>query len=138
MLNFLINYTYSSTYDGADHDNPQKCEFGCSFTEKQMAAVPRHAFNLATAIKLPKYENLDLILNTKYSDSMRDYGSGNKTFNDVVLDDFLVNDLSLKYNYLNSYNLFFDINNILDEGYETRDYYNQLGRTVNFRIKKSY
>ena len=49
-----------------------------------------------------KSENLDLTLNTKYSDSLRDYGSGNKTFKDVVLDDFLVNDLSLKYNYLNS------------------------------------
>jgi outer membrane receptor protein involved in Fe transport len=132
----MFNYTYSSTYDGADHDNVNKTE--SSFTETEMAAVPRHTFNLKTAFKLPGYENLDLTLNTKYSDSMRDYGSGNKTFNDVVLDDFLVNDLSMKYNYLNSYNLFFDINNILDESYETRDYYNQLGRTFNFGVKKSY
>ena len=136
MLNFLFNYTYSSTYDGADHDNSNKT--ATSFTDTKMVAVPRHAFNLVTAFKLPGYENLDLTLKTKYSDTMRDYGSGNKTFNDVSLDDFLVNDLSMKYNYLNSYNLFFDINNILDEGYETRDYYNQLGRTLNFGIKKSY
>ena len=136
MLNFLFNYTYSSTYDGADHDNINKT--ATSFTDTKMVAVPRHAFNLVTAFKLPGYENLNLTLKTKYSDTMRDYGSGNKTFNDVSLDDFLVNDLSMKYNYLNSYNLFFDINNILDEGYETRDYYNQLGRTFNFGIKKSY
>jgi outer membrane receptor protein involved in Fe transport len=136
MLNFMFNYTYSSTYDGADHDNENKT--ATSFTDTKMVAVPRHAFNLVTAFKLPGYENLDLTFNTKYSDTMRDYGSGNKTFNDVELDDFLVNDLSLKYNYLNSYNLFFDINNILNEGYETRDYYNQLGRTFNFGIKRSY
>ena len=49
----------------------------------------------------------DLSLNTKYSDSLRDYGSGNKTFKDVVLDDFLVNDLSLKYNYLKNTNIFY-------------------------------
>ena len=34
---------------------------------------------------------------------------------DETIDDYLVNDLSTKYNLWDTYNLFFDINNILDE-----------------------
>ena len=57
---------------------------------------------------------------------------------DETLDDYLVNDLSIKYNLLNSFDLFFDINNILDEKYETARDYSQMDRSYNFGIRRSY
>ena len=89
-------------------------------------------------MKIPKYDNLDLTLKTKWSDVARDYGNGNRTFMDEGLDDYLVNDLSIKYNLMNTYNLFFDINNIMDEKYETARDYSQMDRSFNFGIRRIY
>ena len=134
-LNFGMNYTYTSTYDGAEQDDPDKNE---SYHDARMVRVPRHIINLATNIKIPGYKNLDLTLNTKWSDSARDYGNGNRTWRDETIDDYLVNDLSIKSNLWNTYNLFFDINNILDEKYETTRDYSQMDRSFNFGIRRVY
>ena len=98
---------------------------------------------MVTNIKIPKYKNLDVSLISKWSDEARDYGNGNlnrngKSFNDGELDSYFVNDLSVKYNYLNSYNLFLNITNILDKKYETALDYSQMDRSFNFGIKKVY
>ena len=53
--------------------------------------------NLSTNFKLPGYENLNISLNTKWSDMARDYGNGMTGYKDIIIDDFLVNDLYLKY-----------------------------------------
>jgi len=135
MLNFGLNYTYTSTYDGAEQDDPNKNQ---SFHNAQMVRVPRHLINLETNIKIPGYKNLDLTLNTKWSDTARDYGNGNRTWNDEETDDYLVNDLSIKYNLWNNYNLFFDITNIFDEKYETARDYSQMDRSFNFGIRRVY
>ena len=94
--------------------------------------------NLITNMKIPGYKNLDLSLSTKWSDDSRDYGNGNRTYRDEKLDDYFVNDLSIKYNLLNSFDLFFDINNILDEKYETVRDYSQMDRSFNFGIRRVY
>ena len=135
QLNFDLNYTFTSTYDGAEQDDPDK---NASYFMTEMVRVPRHLINLKTNMKVPGYKNLDLSLNTKFSDDARDYGNGNRTFRDERLDDYIVNDLSIKYNLFNTYNLFFDINNILDEKYETARDYSQLDRSYNFGIRRSY
>jgi len=135
QLNFDLNYTYTSTYDGAEQDDP---DMNQSYFMTQMVRVPRHLINLKTNMKIPGQKNLDLSLNTKWSDDARDYGNGNRTWRDERLDDYLVNDLSIKYNLFNTYNLFFDINNILDEKYETVRDYSQLDRSYNFGIRRSY
>ena len=134
-LNFGLNYTYTSTYDGAEQDDPDKNE---NFHDARLVRVPRHIVNLATNLKIPGYKNLDLTLNTKWSDDARDYGNGNRTWADEKIDDYLVNDLSIKYNLWESYNLFFDINNILDEKYETARDYSQMDRSFNFGIRRVY
>ncbi len=134
-LNFGLNYTYTSTYDGAEQDDP---DMNQSYHDGRLVRVPRHIFNLATNLKVPGYKNLDLTLNTKWSDRSRDYGNGNRTWRDETLDDYFVNDLSLKYNLWGTYNLFFDINNILDEKYETVRDYSQMDRSYNFGIRRSY
>ncbi len=134
-LNFGLNYTYTSTYDGAEQDDPNKNE---SYHNAQMVRVPRNIINLATNLKIPRYKNLELTLNTKWSDESRDYGNGNRTFRDETVDDYLVNDLSIKYNLWDTYSLFFNIDNILDEKYETSRDYSQMDRTINFGVKRSY
>ena len=134
-LNFDFNYTYTSTYDGAEQDDPNKNQ---SYHDARLVRVPRHIINLTTNIKIPAYKNLDLSLSTKWSDDSRDYGNGNRTWNDEKIDDYFVNDLSIRYNLLDSFNLFFDINNILDEKYETARDYSQIDRSFNFGIRRVY
>jgi len=134
-LNFDLNYTYTSTYDGAEQDDPDKNE---SYHDARLVRVPRNMVNLITNMKIPGYKNLDLSLSTKWSDDSRDYGNGNRTWRDETLDDYLVNDLSIKYNLWNTYNLFFNINNILDEKYETVRDYSQMDRSFNFGIRRAY
>ena len=93
---------------------------------------------MVTNFKVPGYKNLDLTLNSKWSDNSRDYGNGNRTFLDESLDDYFVNDLSARYNLWNSFDLFFDINNILNEKYETVRDYSQMDRSFNFGIRRAY
>ena len=135
QLNFGLNYTYTSTYDGAEQDDPDK---NASYFMTEMVRVPRHLINLKTNFKIPGYKDLDFSLNTKFSDDARDYGNGNRTWRDERLDDYIVNDLSIKYNLWNSFDLFLDINNILDEKYETVRDYSQMDRSFNFGIRRSY
>jgi len=134
-LNFDLNYTYTSTYDGAEQDDPNR---NTNYHDARLVRVPRHIVNLATNMKIPGYKNLDLTLNTKWSDDSRDYGNGNRTWADEKIDDFLVNDLSINYKLWDTYNLFFDINNILNEKYNTALDYSQMDRSFNFGIKRDY
>ena len=135
FLNFGLNYTFTSTYDGAEADDPNRNQ---NYTNNQMVRVPRNIINLDTNFRLPGYENLDFTLRTKWSDMARDYGNGNRTYRDERIDDYLVNDLLIKYNFLNTYDMFFNITNVLDEKYETSRDYSQMDRSFNFGLKRVY
>ena len=134
LLNFGLNYTYTSTYDGAEQDDPDKNE---NYSNAQMVRVPRNLFNLSTNIKSDKYQNLEFTINSKWSDKARDYGNGNRTFRDEVISKYFINDLIIKYN-LGNYDLMFNINNFLDEEYETARDYSQMGRSFYFGFKRAY
>ena len=56
---------------------------------------------------------------------------------DVYLDDYIVNNLTLNYNFV-GYNTFLKIGNIFDEKYNTVLDYSQMDRTFNFGIRRSY
>ncbi len=139
ILNFDFNYTYTQTYDGAEQDNPNNTNIN-----SQMVRIPRNMINLITNFKVPGYKDFNVSLKTKWSDKARDYGNGNanrngsQSFADSELDSYLVSDLSIKYNFFNKYNLYFDINNILDKNYETAQDYSQMGRNFNFGLKTNY
>jgi vitamin B12 transporter len=135
FLSFNLNYTYTSTFDGAEADDPNRNQ---NFTNNQIVRVPRNLINLQTNFRFSKYKNLDFLLNTKWSDMARDYGNGNRTFSDERTDDYLVNDFYMKYNLWNEYNLFFNITNIFNEKYETARDYSQMDRSFNVGIKKVY
>tara|TARA_Y100000590_G_scaffold18275_1_gene21785 strand:+ start:49833 stop:51779 length:1947 start_codon:yes stop_codon:yes gene_type:complete len=137
-LNFDLNYTYTSTYDGAEHDNPDLLS---SYTNSQMVRVPRHFLNFATNYTFPDTK-LNLSLKTKISSKARDYGNANEpangTFDDVKLNSYMVNDLSLNYKLWGTYNVFFDVINVFDKKYNTALQYSQMDRSFNFGIKRSY
>ncbi len=138
MINFGLNYTYTQTYDGAEHDNPSNTNTG-----SQMVRVPRNLVNLITNVNFPGYKDLNITLSTKWSDKARDYGNGNKnnngaSFNDAELESYLVNDLSLKYKIFDNYDLYFDIINITDKKYETVQDYSQMDRSFNFGLKRRF
>ncbi len=134
-LNFGLNYTYNSTYDGAEQDDPDK---NSSYYNSQMVRIPRHLLNLKTVLKFPNYKGLNLIINSKWSDEARDYGNGNRTYNDERTKSYFVNDLNLNYNFYNKLNFYLNITNVFDENYETARDYSQLGRSFNFGIKNLY
>ena len=139
MINFVFNYTYTQTYDGAEQDNPNN-----SNINSQMVRVPRNIINLSTNVKIPSYKNLGLTLRTKWSDKARDYGNGNanrngsQSFADAELDSYLVNDLSINYKLSNNYDLYFDIINITDKKYQTALDYTQMDRSFNFGLKRRF
>lgn len=134
-LNFNLNYTYTSTYDGAEQDDPNANQ---NYTNAQLVRVPRNIINLQTNFQSQNDKNLSYILNSKWSDMARDYGNGNRTYSDERLDDYFVNDFSINYKIWESYNLFFNITNIFDEKYETVRDYSQLDRSFNIGLKSIY
>ena len=138
QLNFDLNYTYTSTYDGAEHDNPDLLS---SYTNSQMVRVPRHFLNLSTNYTFPN-KKMNLSLKTKISSKSRDYGNENEpadsSFDDVKLNSYMVNDLSLNYNLWGTYDLFFDVINLFDKKYNTALQYSQMDRAFNFGIKRKY
>ena len=138
-LNFDFNYTYTSTYDGAEFENPDLNT--AHYVNSQMVRVPRHFFNLITNYQIPE-TNLGLTLRTKISSKARDYGNANNprhnAYEDVHLGGYAVHDLSLNYDLFGQYDVFADLNNILDQRYETSLDYSSQERSVNFGIKRSY
>ena len=135
LMNFALNYTYTSTYDGAEQDDPDKSS---SYTNSQMVRVPRHLINIKTNFLLPNIDDLNISINTKWSDMARDYGNGNRTYNDEKTDDYIVNDLIINYNLWSTYNLHLKITNLFDEKYETARDYSQLRRSLNFGLNRSF
>ena len=103
-----------------------------------MVRVPRNLINLQTRYTPPNDKNLSFILDSKWSDTARDYGNGNRTYQDERTDDYFVNDLSIKYNLWNNYNLFFNITNVFNEKYETTRDYSQMDRSFNIGLKRIY
>ena len=129
-----INYNYNDTYDGADCDDPDRDATKC--IDSAMVRVPRH--EITSAINYKINENLTNKFLIKYSGETRDYGNGNNSFSDVILDDYITFDYSAKYRLYDFYDLFFTVNNIFDQDYEEAWMYSSLGRTINFGIRRVY
>ena len=138
-LTFDLGYTYNSTYDGADFDDPNLGPGSAGdFLNSQMVRVPRHLINIGASFDLT--DNLNLNWKTKWSDTVRDYGNGNVdggSYRDVRLDSYSVSDFSLNLNYGN-YKGFFNITNLFNEKYSQAVQYTGPKRALNFGFKKLY
>ena len=107
-----------------------------------MVRDPKHIINLETNYVFPKNKDLSLKLQTKWSDTTRDYGNFNSPksgtdYMDVFLDDYILNNLEIDYNWF-GYKTFLKITNIFDEKYNTVLDYSQMDRSFNLGIRRTY
>ena len=138
-LNFDLAYTYNSTYDGADFDDPDLGPGSAGdFLNSQMVRVPRHLFNIGANYNIT--DTTILSWKTKWSDTARDYGNTNDAggnFRDVRLKSYAVSDLGLGFNYGN-YKGFVDLTNVFNEKYSQAIQYSAPERALSFGFKKLY
>ncbi len=138
-LNFNLAYTYNSTYDGADWDDPDLGPGSAGdFTNSQMVRVPRHLLNLGAIYQLS--DNASLNWKTKWSDTARDYGNGNaagNNFTDVRLGSYAVSDLGLDFSY-GVYRGFVNVSNLFNENYSQALQFTGPKRALNIGFKKLY
>ncbi len=133
-FNISLNYNYTDTHDGADCDDPNVGSTSC--IDESMVRVPRHSSNINLSLKTKS--NLKNILSLKYNGEVRDYGNGNNSFSDVILEDYFIVDYSLKYDLLNYGEIYLDIDNVFKNNYEQAFMYSSMGRNINFGIRKIY
>ena len=147
-LNFNLNYTLSRTYDGADMDDALNKDGktggtgGGAFTDSRMVRVPRHMLGLNTYYKFPN-KNMTLNLQTIAASNARDYGNFNSpmhgsSYADVKLDAYIVNHLTLDFDYLPGYDIYLKLINIFDEEYNTALHYSQPSRSFKLGLKRSF
>jgi len=135
-FNVSLNYNYTDTHDGADCDDPNVGSTSC--IDESMVRVPRHSSNVNLSLKTKN--NLKNILSLKYNGEVRDYGNGNNSFKDVILDDYFTVDYSLKYDLLNygGMEIYMDIYNVFKNNYEQAFMYSSMGRSINIGLRKNY
>ena len=138
-LNFNLGYTYNSTYDGADFDDPDLGPGSAGdFLNSQMVRVPRHFINIGANYNIT--DTTALNWKTKWSDTTRDYGNVNNAggnFRDVRLKSYSVSDLGLSFLFGN-YRGFVDLTNVFNEKYSQAIQYSAPERALNFGFKKLY
>ena len=133
-FNILTNYNYTDTYDGADCDDPNVGSTSC--IDQSMVRIPRHSF--VTDFMFKNNINFENKFSINYSDEVRDYGNGNNSFKDVILDEYMVVDYSGVYNLFNKTSLYFNINNIFNNNYEQAFMYSSMDRTANIGFKSIF
>ena len=102
-----MSYNYTDTYDGADCDDPNVGSGSC--IDEAMVRVPRHASNID--FNLNTRNNFKNTLSFKYNGEVRDYGNANNSFKDVILDEYVLVNYSLKRNIYNNGLIYMQINN---------------------------
>tara|TARA_B100000579_G_C22836390_1_gene859047 strand:+ start:95 stop:1993 length:1899 start_codon:yes stop_codon:yes gene_type:complete len=133
-FNISLNYNYSDTYDGADCDDPNVGSGSC--IDEAMVRVPRHAISSKIMYKTQK--NIKNYFSLSYTDEVRDYGNGNNSFNDVILDDYFLADFKTTYKLFNTFDLYLKINNIFNNNYEKAFMYSSMGRTYDFGLSRVF
>ena len=132
-LSIDFNYNFSDTYDGADCDDPNVGSGSC--IDESMVRVPRHSWSTTLT---HNNKNLTNRINIIYSDEVRDYGNANNSFKDVMLNEYFVINYNLNYKIFNNLNLYFNIDNILDEDYEKAYMYSSMERSFNLGLNRSF
>ena len=137
-LNFNLGYTYNSTYDGADFDDPDLGPGSAGdFLNSQMVRVPRHLINIGANYNIGN--NMNLNWKTKWSDSARDYGNGNSAetggnYRDMRLPSYAVSDLELDFLY-GDYKSFINLTNLFNKKYSQAVQFSAPERALNFGFK---
>ena len=88
-------------------------------------------------------ENISLNLQTIGATDSRDYGNFNSpkhgsNYADVKLPAYFVNHLTINFDLIPDYDVFFKITNLTNEDYHTALHYSQPGRGFSLGLKKSF
>ena len=138
-LNLSLGYTYNSTYDGADFDDPDMGPGSAGdFLNSQMVRVPRHLLNFGADYSFSNKINFNW--KTKWSDTARDYGNTNEaggSFRDMRLSSYIVSDVGMNFFY-GDYRAFVNLSNIFDEKYSQALQFSAPERSLNIGFKKIY
>ena len=130
-----FDYTYNETYDSNTCD-ADGCHVKSSNIGDAKVRVPKNTFSSKiTHNTLPGLKNSVQI---KFVDERRDFGDGNNSFKDVILEDYTTINLTTNYRLYDTYDLYFDAANIFDDNYEQAHGYSSMGRSFNFGIKRVY
>ena len=143
-LNIGFNYTLTKSYSGMDCDKPEKDKWGYTscldtghgWLESAMVRVPIHA--LSSKINYQFNKDLDGSLMLTYKGRTRDYGGTDYSFNDQILDEYLLVDLKSSYKLFEGYNLDFSVKNLFDKNYENALDYSGTPRTMNVGLKIAF
>jgi len=143
-LNIGFNYTLTKSYSGMDCDKPEKDKWGYTscldsghgWLESEMVRVPIHA--LSSKINYQFNNELDGSLLLTYKGQTRDYGGTDYSFQDQILNDYILLDLNSSYKIIGGYNLDFSIKNLFDKHYEDALDYSGTPRSMNIGLKIAY
>jgi vitamin B12 transporter len=143
-LNIGFNYTLTKSYSGMDCDKPEKDKWGYTscldtghgWLESAMVRVPIHA--LSSKINYQFNNELDGSLLLTYKGQTRDYGGTDYSFQDQILNDYILLDLNSSYKIIGGYNLDFSIKNLFDKHYEDALDYSGTPRSMNIGLKIAY
>jgi len=127
-----------------DCDKPEKDKWGYTscldtghgWLESAMVRVPIHA--LSSKINYQFNNELDGSLLLTYKGQTRDYGGTDYSFQDQILNDYILLDLNSSYKIIGGYNLDFSIKNLFDKHYEDALDYSGTPRSMNIGLKIAY
>jgi len=141
-VNLNFGYTFTDTYDADSCDALEKASFSdfeCNQGGKLSSAkvrVPRHA--LQSRVNYQVNKELVSSVNAKFKSRVRDFGNDNDKWRDQTLRSFVVVDLVNSYNIFDSYNIYFNINNVFDKEYQHAWEYSAPGRSLSVGFKSVY
>jgi vitamin B12 transporter len=125
-----LGYTRTFSYDGST------CSNSGDYCDNTMnVRVPSYA--VTSGISKVFKNNVYGKANFKYVGERRDYGGSDNGFRQVILDEYMVVDLSANYN-MGDYKMNFSLKNLFDEDYQENLNYSTPGRNLNFRINRKF
>ena len=125
-----LGYTRTFSYDGST------CSNSGDYCDNTMnVRVPSYA--VTSGISKVFKNNVYGKANLKYVGERRDYGGSDNGFRQVILDEYMVVDLSANYN-MGDYKMNFSLKNLFDEDYQEVNNYSTPGRNLNFRINRKF
>jgi vitamin B12 transporter len=130
-----FDYTYTKSFDN-NTCSAAGCHRKSSDLGTAKVQVPQNTFSSnITHNTLPGLTNSVQI---KFVDEVRSFGDGNNSFKDVILEDYTTINLTSNYRLYDTYDLFFNAQNIFDDNYEQVHGYSSMGRSFNIGLKRVY
>jgi outer membrane receptor protein involved in Fe transport len=130
-----FDYTFTKSFDN-NTCNAGGCHRKTSELGDAKVQVPQNTFS--SNIIHNTLPGLTNSVQIKFVDEVRSFGDGNNSFKDVILEDYTTINLTSNYRLYDTYDLFFNAQNIFDDNYEQVHGYSSMGRSFNIGVKRVY